>query len=339
MKLLIITQKVDRQDPILGFFHSWIQEFAQHCEQVTVIGQSVGEYQFSVNVTVHSLGKEKGATRFQQILRFWSLQRKLRKDYDTVLVHMTPVWVVLGFLHWKLLRKPVFLWYEARGGGWALPLSLLFVRKVFGATKYGLPHSSRKHVVLGHGIHSEEFPLGVWSRDHQQIITVGRITRTKRMDIILRTFAALPAECRLLIAGGQITTADAEESQRLQQLIQELQLNDRVEIRWVPRTEIPELLGRAGLFLHACQGGLDKVVLEAMCCGCPIVSCSTAAQDILPKQCAATEEEMIPKAQMMLVLNPTEKQELGNKLRDSVILNHSLSKLIQNIYAAMRTSL
>ena len=32
MKLLIITQKVDSADPILGFFHQWVEEFAKHCE-------------------------------------------------------------------------------------------------------------------------------------------------------------------------------------------------------------------------------------------------------------------------------------------------------------------
>ena len=36
MKILIITQKVDQNDDVLGFFHGWIAEFAKHCEQVTV---------------------------------------------------------------------------------------------------------------------------------------------------------------------------------------------------------------------------------------------------------------------------------------------------------------
>lgn len=29
VKLLIITQKIDINDPILGFFHKWIEEFAK----------------------------------------------------------------------------------------------------------------------------------------------------------------------------------------------------------------------------------------------------------------------------------------------------------------------
>ena len=63
MKLLIITQKVDRNDPILGFFHRWLEEFAKNCEQVTVICLYKREYNLPGNVKVLSLGKESGGGR------------------------------------------------------------------------------------------------------------------------------------------------------------------------------------------------------------------------------------------------------------------------------------
>ena len=59
MKILICTQKVDLNDDILGFFHSWIAEFAKQCEKVTVICLYKGEYDLPGNVKVLSLGKEK----------------------------------------------------------------------------------------------------------------------------------------------------------------------------------------------------------------------------------------------------------------------------------------
>ena len=43
MKLLICTQKVDKNDSVLGFFHRWIEEFAKHCEKVTVICLQKGD--------------------------------------------------------------------------------------------------------------------------------------------------------------------------------------------------------------------------------------------------------------------------------------------------------
>ncbi|MDD5074974.1 MAG: hypothetical protein PHO54_03790 [Candidatus Peribacteraceae bacterium] len=109
MKLLIVTQKADRTDPILGFFHRWLEEFSPRVETLTVIAQSAGDFALPSNTRVLSLGKEKGRSRVAQILTFWKLIWSGRDSYDRVLVHMTPVWVVLGAPVWAVLRKRVFL--------------------------------------------------------------------------------------------------------------------------------------------------------------------------------------------------------------------------------------
>ena len=82
MKLLIFTQKVDKNDSVLGFFHTWITEFSKRCEFVTVICLEEGEHDFSKNakprsvnssefsttgVKVLSLGKEKNAEHMRNI--------------------------------------------------------------------------------------------------------------------------------------------------------------------------------------------------------------------------------------------------------------------------------
>ena len=71
MRLLIVSQKVDIEDPILGFFHGWLLEFAKQCEEVTVIGLEVGKYALPKNVKVYSLGKEAGQSRLKYLFRLW----------------------------------------------------------------------------------------------------------------------------------------------------------------------------------------------------------------------------------------------------------------------------
>ena len=56
MKVLIITQVVDTNDPGLGFFHNWIKKLAPKFAATTVIGLQVGEYDLP-GVKVLSLGK------------------------------------------------------------------------------------------------------------------------------------------------------------------------------------------------------------------------------------------------------------------------------------------
>jgi len=67
MRLLIITQKVDKNDPILGFFHRWIEEFAKYCQSIIVICLQKGEYNLPKNIKILSLGKEKGKSKIKYI--------------------------------------------------------------------------------------------------------------------------------------------------------------------------------------------------------------------------------------------------------------------------------
>ena len=336
MRLLIITQRVDQTDPILGFFHGWLRVFGEQGISITVIGQRVGNCDLPPNVRVLSLGKEGKRRRIAQVMRFWKLIISESHSYDRVFVHMTPIWVVLGWPVWVILRKPVFLWYEARGGGWSLLFALRMVRKVFGATDYGLPRNSRRHVIVGHGIDTERFRSDPGKHCEGFLVTIGRVTPVKHYDVLLRALAELPQHCRLQIAGGTFTERDRKEERRLQELIAELRLSTRVTMGWIAPLDIVTLFQRADCMVHACTGGLDKCVLEAMACGCPVISSSEAASRVLPPVCTATNEEMAERVRKMLSLSSEDRADLSRELRQRVVNGHSLQHLIQRLVEEMR---
>jgi glycosyltransferase involved in cell wall biosynthesis len=336
MKLLIVTQRVDRTDSILGFFHGWICAFAARLTGLQVIGQQTGTHDLPGNVRVHTLGKESGVSRFKQIVRFWKIIIVQRREYDAVFVHMTPVWVLLGWPVWVLLRKPIYLWYEARGGGWVLPIALLFSRKVFGATDYGLPRRSRRRVIVGHGIDTERFRPGTAERTEGLLVAVGRVTPVKHYDLLIQTLAALPQHCSLQIAGGTFTDRDEREMQRLLSLQRELGISARVTMGWKSPDEVRDLLQRADCMMHACSGGLDKCVLEAMASGCPVISTSEAARRVLPMTCCARPEEFADRVRWVLGLSAQERSELAMDLRQRVVNGHSLSHLVDRLVSEMR---
>ncbi|PIR53730.1 hypothetical protein COU75_04425 [Candidatus Peregrinibacteria bacterium CG10_big_fil_rev_8_21_14_0_10_42_8] len=335
MTLLIVTQNVDSTDPILGFFHQWIEAFSERIDSVVVVGQKVGRHSFSSNVSVQSLRKEEGKSVIVQVLRSYGLFWKKRKDYDTVLVHMTPIWILIGAPLWILMRKRMYLWYEIKRGSWKLSLAMLLVRKVFAATEHGIPHSSKKLVVVGHGIDTEIFAKTLTHSDGP-VVSLGRITRIKNYDVILRAFAELPADLQLFIAGGTVTDADILEEKRLSDLARELGIEDRVSHGWVAPDTVPDILQGARLFLHASQGGLDKAILQAMSCGCPCVSTSVAAKSSLPEECVASEDSMAAQAKALLELSDHDQEALSDELHSIVEHTHSLPTCIDRLVAEMQ---
>src|ERR1700727_851881 len=118
MNLLIVTQAVDLDDPILGFFHRWIADIARGCDRVHVICLKEGRHDLPENVFVHSLGKENGRSRSKYARRFYRYIRMYRDEYDAVFVHMNEEYVLLGAPLWRLWGKRIVLWRNHKMGSW-----------------------------------------------------------------------------------------------------------------------------------------------------------------------------------------------------------------------------
>jgi hypothetical protein len=105
MKLLIYTQKIDKDDTVLGFFHDWVLKLSVFFENITVVCLEKGNFEFPEKVKVVSLGKERGGTRLKYIINFYKLLIGLQGTYDSVFIHMNQEYVLLGGLYWKLQKR------------------------------------------------------------------------------------------------------------------------------------------------------------------------------------------------------------------------------------------
>ena len=152
MKLLIVTQIVDPEDYVFGFFYGHILDLANTYEQVQVLCLEHRGGDLPANVTVVSLGKESNPdpSQLQYLRHFYSFLFFKSKPYDTVLIHMEPLYVLLGGWWWRLSGKKLVLWYNHIYRDGKLSLASSFVNAIIGVSKKTIPVSHSRIELIRH---------------------------------------------------------------------------------------------------------------------------------------------------------------------------------------------
>jgi len=279
MRLLICTQKVDIDDPILGFFHRWIVEFAKHFESVVVVCLEEGRHELPENVRVLSLGKEAGISRAKYVRRFYSYIWRERKNYDAVFVHMNQIYVILGGLFWKAWNKRIGLWYTHRAVHLQLRFAACLADEIFTAAPESFGLKTNKLHVIGHGIDVERFAKETHrAREGLRLVSIGRVTHIKHLETLIEAVGLLrreSIEVDCTIVGSPVTADDDTYFNELKESVKSKGLQNNISFKpAVPQSEIAAYYHDNDININLTPtGGIDKVVLEGMAAGClPIVS-------------------------------------------------------------------
>lgn len=339
-RLLIITQKVDKDDPILGFFHRWLEEFSKYFIAVTVICLQAGKQELPTNIRVLSLGKEGGVSRIKYLFNFYSYLWRERHNYDVVLVHMNPIYVVLAGWWWRLNRLPVFLWYTHKKVDWKLRLAEKMVTRIFSASPASFRLASTKLVITGHGIDTEMFKPSPKEKKDNVILSVGRLASVKNHHLLIEALAKFKLSGKpweLKIVGEAIYPSDFLYRQELIRQIKNLGLESQVELVGAvsPQKMINYYQGADLLVNLSDTGSLDKVVLEAMACGLAVVSSNEAYLDILPKSSFCSKNVVAIRVAIEQALSIKPVALPG---REEVIRKHNLTRLIEKLASQMLNS-
>lgn len=338
MRLLITTQAVDLDDPVLGFFHRWLVEFAAHCESIHVICLKEGRHELPSNVFVHSLGKEAGRSRIKYITRFYRYIWRYRKEYDAVFVHMNCEYVVLGGLLWRSWGKKIALWYVHKKVTIRLRIATLFSHDVFTASRGSFRLETRKLHVIGHGIDTDVFTPASVEPKPGSILFLGRIDAVKRVEVFIGALQLLHDAGEVFSAEivGNPTDPGSNYAHDVRNLAAPLALEGIISMREaVKNQEAADLFRSHSIYCNITpSGSFDKTILEAMASGCVCVVANEAFRNVLPDMLIArddSERALADSLREALRLQGSARNDLAQRSRAWIKQQHSVSTMVEAI--------
>lgn len=327
MKLLIITQKIDKDDPVLGFFHRWVEVFSKNYETIIVICLYRGKCDLPENVKVLSLGKEDGKSRIKYIFNLYKYIWKEKNNYDKVFVHMNQEYILLVGLIWKYLNKDIFMWRNHHAGSILTDISSWFCKKVFCTSKFSYTAKYKNTEIMPVGVDLQNFkPINEIKRLPKSILSLGRISPSKHIDLLIDVIVDINSPDIITSVYGDPLPQDKIYYEGLKRKGE----NHIDFYKGITNTQTIAVYSAHEIFVNLSSSGMyDKTIFEAIACGCLILASNDNLRgqindDFIFKQ--GDKKELSYKINKLINYNNDEKDRAISDLR-KFIDNHSLDKL------------
>lgn len=342
MKLLMITQKMDIDDSILGFSHTWASNLAERVDKLFILALWVGRYHLPSNVEVYSMGKERGARKGGKFLNFHKVASNLvlRGIVDGIFAHQCEIYATLVAPYAKLMRIPLIIFKAHKHISKLMKFAHLLVDRVLTSCEEGFNMETDKKVIMGQAIDTEYFvPLHeiVPHSSRKTILAVGRISPIKRYEPLIEAVNLLIndkqyQDIKVQVVGGIGRESDKNYFQKLKYQIERYRLGDNFDfVGNVPYTDVIQYYQNCDLFVHLCDTtSLDKVVLEAMACEKLVLtslpSYKPILKDIDDRLILETDspKELAEKIEILTKFASADAIRIGPELRKIVLKNHSV---------------
>ena len=172
------------------------------------------------------------------------------------------------------------------------------------------------------------------------LLTVGRLSRSKDYGTIIRALDLLRSrspdlDACLRIIGTPFFADDHAYLTELEEMVRELALEAQVTfVGKVPNRLMVDEYRRCDVLINASHtGSIDKVVLEAMACEKPALTCNESFAPVLANHegmlmfAPSSPAELAERLGQVLALDTTRSSELGRTLRQIVVDDHSVAGL------------
>lgn len=338
-RLLITTQAIDLDDPILGFFHGWVKEFSNAFESIDVICLRKGRYSLPPNVRIHSLGKEGGESKLKYIFNFYRILFTLGWSYEKVFVHMNPHYILLGGIVWRLLNRQIFFWRNHARLNTMTRIAALFAKKIFYTSPFACTSVYKHAYQMPVGIDTHVFtPAHKTIGSTKKILFLGRLSPVKRVEIFIEAAALLPKEYEMHIYGD-----DPSKEKKYEKELKSIAGKNVYFHPSVKNIETPNIYRSHELYVNLTpEGSMDKTVLEAAACGVLVLASNRSFEGFLPSDCfleTVTPHSVARKIETLPLFPESTKATYREALRKAVVEHHSLEALASQLAVHMETGM
>ena len=285
MNLVLFNFESDKNSQALSFALDWVNEIAKNVDKLYVISLRCGEYHVNDNVEVHCVHQDK-KSRLQTIISIWSILKEIHgkdKKIDGYFVHMAHYFVPFIYPFAKLYNQKIVLWYAHKSVTFTLKLANLLIDRAVASTKLGYRIKTDKLKIIGQGINCSRFKIKNDFRDNiKNIITVGRISKVKNIDTIVRTFISVDrTDIFLYIVGDALAKDDYKYLSLIKESIPKKFIKNIIFTGSISFEKLPEVYNNMDLAINISDtGSLDKTILEPMAMGIPIITSNDSAREM-----------------------------------------------------------
>jgi len=349
IKVLMVTRKVDKDDALAGFTYRWIKEISPRVSKLEVIclekGNSSG---LPENVSLNSMGKEKGRGRLGALFNYIWLLVKILPKVDVVFSHQNPEYAGVAGPLACLLGKKIVIWYTHGSIPFNLRFAVFWGSAIMTASSESFRLKTKKPLyVMGHGVADEFFQTQPhFSIEDHHLLAVGRLSPRKNYETLLLAIKKLKEEnfsVKLDIVGEEGLTSQKNYVQYLRDFIFQNNLQDAVNfLGAVPNSDMPKIYSKYNLLVHpSLTGSLDKVVLEAASLGLAALTSGQSYSEMqkpfvnilnFPEN---NSDALAEKIKSFISLPIKKKQEISEYIIKFTKNHHSLEKLSEKIESVL----
>ena len=319
--LVIFNLKTDRNDPLLAFTITWINEFASKVDQVWVYSTHIGEYNLANNVKLYELGGGSIHSRFLALCKLFRVGLQVVKKRRNAIVfhHMSIKTASILGIFFKMFLIPQALWYSHSNVTLELKMAAHFVDLIFSSTPHSLPIKTKKGQFIGHGIDTTSFQEFSNKKRLDDILSLGRISHIKNNEALIYALANTNRKNRTVHLVGPLLT----DTSYLVNLIKYgKDLGVAVEyLGSISHEEIPNLVQNYSICYTGNPNTVDKSVIEGAMGGC----FTLASQEFILEQTGT--KEILNMSGIEFTNDISEQIEIFDKLANRNDLRIALSKI------------